>query len=389
MAYTGCAVSADTRRLREAFARTFGVEAEFVAEAPGRVNLIGEHTDYNQGFALPVAIGRTIAVAASANPTDEVRVVSLDFGECDEFSQRRVERAPEHSWRNYVRGVAWALGEAGYDIGGVSLAILGDVPVGAGLSSSAALAVAVAGAMCGAAGVAIDGRESALICQRAESEFVGVQCGIMDQFAACLSQEGHALYIDCRSNETRQIPLPSEVAIVVVDSKVRRELTTIDYNLRRKECAEAAKLLGVMSLRDVDADLISEHGQELTEHVLRRARHVVTENDRVLATVAALRSRDMATVGGLLLDSHASLRDDFETSTRELDLLVELASRLDGVLGARMTGAGFGGCTVNLVRPESIEEFRKAVLKPYQQITALAAELHVCSSVGGLRVAHV
>jgi len=373
-------------RLRREFEVVFGRRPDVIAEAPGRVNLIGEHTDYNEGFVLPVAINRTVAVAAVRRDVRKIAVRSLDYGECDEFALD--SPAPAGGWRDYVRGVAWALRGAGFDFPGAEIAISGDIPPGAGLSSSAAIEVAVAGALLQEAPSDARKRHMALLAQRAENEFVGVQCGIMDQFAAALSRAGHALFIDCRTLRVEHVPLRLEkmgATLVVVDSKVPRRLGEAPYNRRRQECAEAARTLGVSSLRDADETAFGA----LPEPLLGRARHVVRENRRVLDAVHALRTADLARFGALMYESHASLRDDFEVSCPELDLLVELASLTEGTMGARLTGAGFGGCTVNLVRNDALEGFREQVVVRYRKETGLEAQMHICRAVDGLRVWHV
>lgn len=373
---------ADTANLARAFAAEHGREPRFIAEAPGRVNLIGEHTDYNDGFVLPVAIDRTVAVAIAPREDSRVRVQSVDRDQRDDFSLDNARRHPMGGWRNYVRGVLWALLDSQHPLRGVDLSISGDVPQGAGLSSSAALELALAGAICAASGVELPPREMALLCQRAEHMYAGVQCGIMDQFAAALGREGCALFIDCQSLETEDVPLPNGVAIVVIDSKLPRELAGTPYNQRRDQCAEAARALGLTSLRSAHDSQI----ESLPDDLRRRARHVVTENARVLAAKAALRDGDCGTLGLLFAESHASLRDGFEASTPEIDLLVELANAAPGAIGARLTGGGFGGCTVNLVEAAEAQRFGEIVVSQYRQRPGLDAEAHVCSAVDGMRV---
>jgi len=378
-------VSVDSASLGDVFRRQFGREPEFVSEAPGRVNLIGEHTDYNEGFVLPMAIDRTVAVAAAPADGKTVRVYSADFDARDEWRADAPRRTGRREWRDYVRGVAWAMLDGGYELQGADLAIAGDVPQGAGLSSSAALEVAVAGALSVVSGRVVEPRELAVLCQKAENQFVGVQCGIMDQLTAARAKAGHALLIDCRSHEIEHVRLPDDLAIVVVDSKVARALGETAYNERREECAAAALVLGVGSLRDASEGDV----ERLPEPLRRRTRHVVSENRRVLEAVAALRKDDVGRFGQLMYESHASLRDDFEVSTAELDLLVELASGTEGVVGARLTGAGFGGCTVNLLEREAVGRFDAAVVEPYRVKTGLAAETFICAAVSGLKVSHV
>jgi len=382
-------MTADVEALIQTFGNIFQRAPTVISEAPGRVNLIGEHTDYNQGLVLPLAVDRTVAVAAAPSGNMRVRVHSLDFDGCDEFDLRTAERVPGKSWANYIRGVVFALQQKGHDLSGADLAISGDVPQGAGLSSSAAFEVAVAGGLCAISGMEIEPREIALICQTAENEFVGVDCGIMDQFAAVFGKAGRALLIDCRSLEVEAVALPTEMAIVVVDSGVPRRLEETAYNRRREESGEAAEALGVVSLRDAGEALLESRGPLLPDHLHRRARHVVLENARVQAAVQALRAGDLDTLGALMYASHASLRDDFEVSIAELDLLVDLARQAEGVLGARLTGAGFGGCTINLVRQDDVEAFRASVLSPYLERTGLPAKMHICRAVDGLRVAYV
>jgi galactokinase len=375
-------MAADTANLTRAFAAQHGCEPRLIAEAPGRVNLIGEHTDYNGGLVLPVAIDRTVAVAAAAREDSRVRAHSVDHDQCDDFSLDAARRHPMGGWRNYVRGVLWALLDSQLPLRGADLSISGDVPEGAGLSSSAALELALAGAVCAASGIELPLRDLALLCQRAEHMYAGVQCGIMDQFAAALGREGCALFIDCQSLETEDVPLPDGVAIVVLDSKLPRELAGTPYNQRREECAAAARALGLASLRDADESQI----ESLPDGLRRRARHVVTENARVLAAKAALRDGDCGTLGRLFAESHASLRDDFEASAPEIDLLVELANAAPGAIGSRLTGGGFGGCTVNLVEAAEARPLGEAVVPEYRRRTGLDAEAYVCHARDGMQV---
>jgi len=382
------------RRLAGAFESRFGRPPVAVSEAPGRVNLIGEHVDYNEGHVLPIAIDRSIMVAFAPRPDGQVRLYSLDFDQESAFHVERSEKDPEAPWSDYVRGVAWALREAGHRIAGLDAALQGDVPVGAGLSSSAALEVAALGAFDAASGLRIDRRDMALLGQRAENDFVGVACGIMDQMAAALARAGHALLIDCRSLEHEDVPLPLEgLRLVVADSGVRRALLDSQYNLRRQECQQAAELLAavitdrpITALRDVTPDDLARHGGKLPPNLLKRARHVVEEERRVLGAVEALRRGDLEAFGEMLNASHRSLRDDYEVSCPELDLLVELAQALPGVLGARLTGAGFGGCTVNLVRAEALEAFQEGVMVRYSSQTGRDGRMYVCRAADGLRL---
>jgi galactokinase len=384
-------------RLNPAVRARFGWGPAAVADAPGRVNLIGEHLDYNDGLVLPAAIDRSVLVAFGVRPDAEVRGYSLDFDEELRLSlDGCIERDEEHSWSNYLRGVVWALREEGWSGPGLDLVATGDVPIGSGLSSSAALEVAVLGALREAWGLDLDGRRLALLGQRAENEFVGVRCGVMDQFAAALGVAGHALLIDCRSLEYETVPLrlaERGLALIVVDCGVPRRLGQSDYNRRREECAEALRLLREAmaerppaALRDVSMAELEEHGRGLPAPLRRRVRHVVTEMKRVEAGVGALRDGDLEAFGRLMNNSHASLRDDFEVSCPELDRLVNLGQSLSGVLGARLTGAGFGGCTVNLVREDVVEAFDDKVVGRYNHETGLSGKMHVCRAADGLRV---
>jgi galactokinase len=378
------------------FTRRFAREPQGLAEAPGRVNLIGEHTDYNEGFVLPVAIDRTVIAAFAPRTDRQVRLYSLEFDEEDSFSLDSIERLSGDAWSNYVRGVAAVLQEAGYPLTGLDMAIQGDIPIGAGLSSSAALEVAVLGASQRAASLAIDPRDQALLAQRAENEFVGVSCGVMDQMAAVMGRRDHALLIDCRSLETEAVPLnltAHDLKIVVAYTGVTRALSDSAYNQRRQECSRAAQLLAdaiptrpVATLRDLTSKDLRTHEGRLPDPLARRARHVVSENERVLESVEALRQGNLTRFGQVLYASHESLARDYEVSSPELDLMVDLARPLDGVVGARMTGAGFGGCTVNLVRREAIDSFREQVLEVYRTRTGLPAEMHECKAVDGLRI---
>jgi galactokinase len=376
-----------------AFRREFGRAPEGIAEAPGRVNLIGEHVDYNDGLVLPFAINRSVLAAFARRDDDVVRAYSADYAEHARLSHPDVSHWQSGGWSSYVRGVLAVLCDEGYAPRGLYLAVAGDVPLAAGLSSSAAMEVAVAGAFREARSLDIDGVALARLCQRAENEYVGVQCGIMDQFASTLSQRDHALLIDCRSLAYEAVPLrlaDAGLAVVIANSGASRELAGSAYNQRRRECEQAVALLrerlrrpGLSSLRDVTPSEID--GLEVDGAPLRRARHVVTEIARVGAAVDALRRDDFAGLGALMQESHLSLRDDYEVSSPELDLLVGLATAQDYVAGARLTGAGFGGCTVNVVRADAIDAFERDVIVPYRQRAGLPAEMYVTGACDGLR----
>ena len=378
-----------------AFRSEFGRLPEGIAEAPGRVNLIGEHVDYNDGLVLPFAIDRSVMAAWARRDDGVVRAYSVDFRDHCEFPAAEVTPAAHGGgWSSYVAGVAGVLAEAGHRLSGLDVAIAGDVPLGAGLSSSAAIEVAVAGAIRDAFELAIGEVDLALLCQRAENVFVGVQCGIMDQFASTLSRRDHALLLDCRSLAHEHVPLrlaAAGLAIVIANSAVKRELAASAYNDRRRECGEAVvelrRRLGrpdLASLRDVGVAELEQVIHDAPNVPMRRARHVVSEIGRVASAADALRRDDFAGFGELMRASHASLRDDYEVSSPELDLLVALASAQPHVLGARLTGAGFGGCTVNLVRADGVAAFEREVVAPYRHQTGLPATMYVTSACDGL-----
>src|SRR3712207_3656186 len=326
-------------RARGAYVERFGAEPEVVASAPGRLNLIGEHTDYNGGFVLPCAVGRRLALAVGRGSGE---LHSTHFHE-----PHRPGEKNDFSWADYPRGGVSALGEDGHEVGEFRAAFAGDVPLGSGLSSSAAIEAATALALDALFGLGIERKELAVLCQRAENEFVGVQSGIMDQYASLLCEAGSALLIDCRSLEAKGVPLDLEgagLALLVCDTRVERGLVDTGYNDRRAACERAARALGVELLRDANEEDLSR----LSGEELKRARHIVTENQRVLEAVEALRRGDSRELGRLMYASHASMNDDFEISTRELDAFVETAESI-GALGARLTGAGFGGSAIALV----------------------------------------
>ena len=371
------------------FADRYG-RAPRVFSAPGRVNLIGEHTDYNDGFVLPMAIDRRTFVAAAPRGDARIRCASIDFAGEAEFGIGE-DPAPAGDWADYVRGVAAGLRRAGQLAGGADLLVASEVPIGAGLSSSAALEVAAGFALLAIGGRSLPPTELARLCQRAEQEFAGTQCGIMDQFISTLGIAGHALLIDCRSLESRPIPMDlGEARLVVCNSMIRHELASGEYNRRGAECEEAVRRLaghlpGIQSLRDVELEEFDPLADLLPETIRRRAAHVLTENNRTLAAVEALAHGELRRVGQLMLASHASLRDDYEVSCPELDLLVEIARALPGVYGARMTGGGFGGCTVNLVEEAQIAPFIDALRREYRARTGIDAPCYACRPSGGVR----
>lgn len=371
--------------LHTEFQKIFDATPTLITRAPGRVNLIGEHTDYNDGFVLPMAIDRAVWIAARPRVDRRVRMVACDFDYArSEFVlDTPIMRDDAHAWSNYVRGVAWVLQARGIPLVGTDLVIRGDVPVGSGLSSSAALEVCAATMFIALARASVSKVELARLCQQAENEFVGVQCGIMDQFTSALAQADHALWIDCRDLSYRHIPLPRDVTVVVCDSRKRRDLTHSAYNERRAECEQAARALGVSALRDVSVDEFAQRANVLSPLLAKRARHVVTENARVLAAVDAAERNDLAAFGALMNESHASLHDDFEVSCVELDALVEIARAQTGCWGARLTGAGFGGCTVNLVDTREVSRFVEQVERAYGARFGIAPLVYPCRAAQG------
>ena len=369
-------------RLTEEHRSFFSVDQSEVHGAPGRVNLIGEHTDYNDGFVLPTPIDRHVWAAAS--PRDDIRVAvrAPDLGDQMEFSLDAITRSADHPWGNYVMGVAQALQEEGHRLRGAYMTIRGDVPIGAGLSSSAALLMASLRAFQSMNGIALDPVEAAYLARRAENQFVGVQCGVMDQFVASLGEHGKALFIDCRTNEHRLVELPRDHRVVIVNTMKSRDLTSSAYNERREQCLEAIRVIGrheagVTALRDVTPEMLVKYWGELQPVIQRRARHVVTENQRVLESLELLGGGDVEGFGDLMYDSHESLRHDYEVSCRELDILVDTTLEMRGVAGTRMTGAGFGGCTVNLVEEGYVDRFTELIKEKYLSSTAKRAEVYL------------
>jgi galactokinase len=366
-------------------------ESPRVFSAPGRVNLIGEHTDYNEGFVLPIAVDRRAFVAGALNNDSVVRVHSLNLDEQVEIDLSKDQSDSLPHWASYVEGVARVLKERGFGIEGANLSILSHVPMGAGMSSSAALEISVGFALLSLAEIEVDPIQLALAAQRAEHQYAGTRCGLMDQLAAVFGQKHHALLIDCRTFERTPIELNLKgFEVVVCDTNVKHQLAGSAYNERRAQCEQGVELLkqvvpDITSLRDVTIDQFEKHAHLLPEPIRSRCRHVVTENDRTLKAAENLRAGDTAEFGRLMLASHRSLRDDYEVSCRELDIMVELATRQDGVAGARMTGGGFGGCTVNLVRESAIDSFSAAVMQGYRERTGIEGTVYVVEADEGVR----
>jgi galactokinase len=349
----------ENREIVAEFRRVFGSEPKLY-RAPGRVNVIGEHTDYNDGFVLPAALELATVAAVAPRSDRKLRVRTLLTNETLEFDLDDANPTPRKDWSDYVRGEALMLERAGHKLTGVDMLLDSNVPVGSGLSSSAALEVVVGYALLTTAGIAVDLKQLALTSQRAENDFVGMRCGIMDQFISCQGEKGKALLLDCRSLEYRLLPLPENVRLVICNTMVKHELAAGEYNKRRAECDEGVRQLaqrinGVSALRDVTMSQLESAGQDLPEVIYRRCRHVISENARVEQAAAALERGDLDEFGRLMGESHRSLRDDYEVSCHELDLMVSFANSLPGTFGARMTGGGFGGCTVNMVSEEIVE----------------------------------
>lgn len=368
--------------------------AAYLVTAPGRVNLLGEHVDYNDGPVLPVAIDRVVKIAANPRADRLVALKALDLNQSVTFSLDQLDAKVDTNgkslpgWALYPAGVAWVLQQHGFSVTGVDAAFTSNVPIGAGLSSSAAVEVGFATLWQAAGGWQAAQMQIARMCQEAENKYVGVNCGLMDQFASAHGVEGHALYLDTRSLDWRAVPLPPSVVVVIADSKVRRSLANSAYNERRAACEEAVRLLqpalpGIRALRDVTPEQFAAHASLLPPAVRKRAQHVVEECARVDEAIVKLEAGDAAGFGRLMFAGHASLRDLYEVSVRELDQLVSIAGSLPGCLGARLTGAGFGGCTVNLVAEAQAPAFIEQLKQRYKQATGKSAEVYLCRASQG------
>ena len=366
----------------EAFRSHFGGDPDIVVRAPGRVNLIGEHTDYNGGFVLPMAINRAMHMAIRYRGDAEVRILSADFHHTARFNLEEFSYRKPH-WIEYIKGVANGLRKRELPLVGFDGAMLGDVPRGSGLSSSAALELAAAKAFSEVSNFPWDPVDMAVVGQEAENDWVGVNCGIMDQMISSCGRAGHAYLLDCRSLKGEHVPVPEGVKVVILDTGTRRGLVDSAYNERRSQCEEAAKFFGCDLLRDVTAEMFAAREEELAPLVRKRARHVVTEDERTLRAAEAMRAGDSARLGVLMTQSHESLRDDFEVSNDALNTMVDSALAQSGCLGARMTGAGFGGCAVALVDQGAVEAFVPAVVERYQTETGLEPAVYVTEATPG------
>ena len=377
-------------RTSEFFRRCFGHAPRWVVAAPGRVNLIGEHTDYNEGFVLPMAIERYILIAGSTNSGPEVTLHSVTPGETATFSIRPKVEPGEPGWSNYLRGVIAGFQKLGKKFPAFDAVIESNLPFGGGLASSAALEVATATLLEAMTGQTLDPIEKAVLCQRAEHDFAGVPCGIMDQFTSILGQENHALLLDCRSRTTTPVAMTDPaVTVLIINTNIRHKLAESEYAKRRSQCEVAAHALKVPALRDATLEGLEAARGQLDPVVFRRARHVISENERTLQTARAIQASDWAAAGRLMYASHASLRDDYEVSCPELDTVVEIAQAMGdegGVIGCRMTGGGFGGCAVSLVKTNAVQRITRSLDAAYEKKTGTQASIFSSRPAAGARI---
>lgn len=369
------------------FKNHYRYDPELLVQAPGRVNLIGEHTDYNDGFVLPCAINYSTVVASAKRSDQHVNIYTHIFHEEDQFS---LNSPPLHhknkTWSNYIRGVVFYLQEKFSILEGCDLLIHSNIPLGSGLSSSAALEVSIATTFKNLYNLEISPKELALLCQKAENKFVGCNCGIMDQFISTLGERDHSLLIDCRDLTTRSIPIPAAVSVVIINSNVQHGLVTSEYNLRRQQCEEASHRLKVPKLRDATIELLEYHKSKMPEIVYRRAKHIITENNRTLAAAEALSHNNLTKMATLMHESHQSMKDDFEITVKPIDFLVDLIrDKSHDKIGVRMTGGGFGGCVVALVPNEQVNAIKDLVAKHYFAETGLHESFYVCHASQGAR----
>lgn len=376
------------QELRDTFSYSSGAEPR-IFRAPGRVNLIGEHTDYNDGFVFPVALALSTWVAIAAREDRRVHVRSLTIDKAAEFDLDDIDQRARHDWTDYVRGLAITLERSGQRLAGAEMLIDSDIPLGSGLSSSAAIEMATGFAMLTLSGATFDLDALAIAGQHTENLFIGVRSGVMDQYASCHGVRGHALLLDCRNLVARPVPLGTDVGLVIANSMVRHAHAGGEYNTRRDECDAGVATLttalpGIKALRDVSLRQLEANESLLDPVVFRRCRHVVTENARVLRAADLLADGDAAGFGALMVQSHESLRDDYEVSCGELDLLVETALGIPGVLGARLTGGGFGGCTINLVRADAVGRFSKILATEYERSTGIRPTIIVAEAGPGV-----
>jgi galactokinase len=380
-------MTATARELTQHFETLFGHRPR-IFRAPGRVNLIGEHTDYNDGFVMPAAVAFSTYVAIAPRPDRKLVIHSKEFPGNFEFDLDLLPEKRTGAWCDYVLGVASLLMQRGLQSQGANLLVHGEVPIGAGLSSSAAVEVASAFALMNQGEMRLPLPEIAKLCRQAENSFVGARVGIMDQFVSCMGKAGHALLLDCRTLEFQLVPIPAGIRLVVCNTMVKHDLATGAYNTRREECEEGVRCFArwypaIRALRDVSVEMLDRHLQDLPATIGKRCSHVIHENQRTLAAAGALTQGDLVRAGKLMLESHASLRDLYQVSCRELDIMVEAAEGLPGFIGGRMTGGGFGGCTVNLVREENAKGFAKQVAESYCQQTGITPQVYLCTAEDG------
>ncbi|MEZ8988928.1 galactokinase [Vibrio breoganii] len=374
------------QNVKASFEQVLNYKPTHIIQAPGRVNLIGEHTDYNDGFVLPCAINYQTMVAAAKRDDNIVRVISVDYDNAvDEFDiTQEIVFQQDKMWANYIRGVVKCLLGRGFKFKGADISVTGNVPQGAGLSSSAALEVVIGQTFKVLYQLEISQAEIALNGQQAENEFVGCNCGIMDQMISAEGRENHAMLLDCRSLETKSVSMPEDMSVVIINSNKKRGLVDSEYNTRREQCEEAARIFAVKALRDVTIEQLEGKASELDDVVFKRARHVITENNRTLEATDALIAGDMKRMGELMAESHASMRDDFEITVSEVDTLVEIVKNVVGSAGGvRMTGGGFGGCIVALVPPSLVEGIKSSVEQQYEAATGLKESIYVCQAKQG------
>jgi galactokinase len=382
-------MASEYESIKKKFTEIFGPGGELhVIRAPGRVNLIGEHTDYNEGFVLPAAIGFYTQVAIAPRLDRKLLIRSHEFDGDFEFDLGNLPPRRVGAWCDYVLGVAVMLRQRGVVSDGANILVQGEVPIGAGLSSSAALEVASAFALLSLNGSRLAMPEVAKLCQQAENTFVGARVGIMDQFVSCMGKAGHAFFLDCRSLEFKFVPIPAEIQLVICNTMVKHDLATGSYNTRRQECEEGCRILArrdpnVRALRDVSIEQLERYADDLAPVLRKRCTHIVHETQRVLDAVQCLAHGDLNRLGELMRDSHRSLRDLYEVSCPELDIMVDAAEGLPGHCGGRMTGGGFGGCTVNLVQAGNAEDFVAQVSERYQRKTGISPKVYICSAADG------
>ncbi len=366
--------------VKDSFKKQFSTEPAFIVRAPGRVNLIGEHTDYNDGFVMPMAIDRAVYIALRPRSDKKVRLYSIDFEIWGEFSLQDLQK--DKGWLEYFKGVAWALQQEGFSLNGFEGVMTSDVPRAAGLSSSAAIELATARAFHSVSDFSWNAKKMALLGQKAENQWVGVNCGIMDQLISAVGQKDHAVLIDCRSLDLEAVPLPKGTVVVVMDTNTRRGLVDSAYNERRSQCEEAAKFFGVKALRDVSLEEFEARATELSQLTYKRAKHVISENERTIQAAQAMKKGDAVLLGKLMNESHISLAMDFEVSSDALNIIVECALEA-GCYGARMTGAGFGGCAVALVNADNAEAFARNVSQSYKERSGNEASIYACEATEG------